>query len=260
VFRKRRRDSDSVTSEQVEETGTTSEDDAGVAEADLDAGVTAGGEPDLTPAEEASGLSSRPDGPWDATEVSDGDPERFDLGGLQLAIPDGAQVQLDVTPDNMVLPTVFLGEGAVQISAFAAPRRTGIWAEVRTEIAESLREAGGEVVEQPGPFGVELHGQVPVQLPDGSIALQPARFVGVDGPRWFLRGLFTGEGADQNAAGALEEAFRGTVVVRGSDAMAPRDPLPVTVPQEILEAAGAPEEEPPGIEPFQRGPEITEVR
>jgi Protein of unknown function (DUF3710) len=224
---------------------------------------------------ETTGLTPRPNGPWDVTDVPDADAERFDLGGLQLAIPEGAQVQLDVAPDGMVVPTLFLGEAAVQVSAFAAPRRSGIWVEIRTEIADSLQEAGGEVAEAEGTFGTELHGTVPVELPDGSVGLQPARFVGVDGPRWFLRGLFTGEAVAPGAAGGLEDAFRATVVVRGSEAMAPRDPLPVSVPREIMQAAGVPVDQLPGdqlpteqlpadqqpaLAPFERGPEITEVR
>jgi Protein of unknown function (DUF3710) len=37
-------------------------------------------------------------------------------------------------------------------------------------------------------------------------------------------------GADAEAAAALEEAFRRIVVVRGSEPMPVRDPLPLTLP------------------------------
>lgn len=264
MFRRRRRENQDAPSDPAEEIL----DDLG--EPESHQAVAVG-----PTASEPAGLPPRPDGPWDLDEAPDTDVERFDLGGLRLAIPDGAQVQLDVTPDGTVVPTLIIGEGGVQISAFAAPRRTGIWAEVRAEIAESLQEAGGEIAEAEGTFGTELHGQVPVQDEAGNVGFQPARFVGVDGPRWFLRGLFTGEAVSSGAAAELEAAVRGTVVVRGSEAMAPRDPLPLSVPQEIMEAAGVPTEElaptdpaAPGsasadsdaIRPFERGPEITEVR
>lgn len=272
MFRRRRRGNPN---DESDDSGNPPSDD-GPDGGDGAGEVSAGGvgvEPAPAVAEPV-GLTPRPNGPWDVSDVPDGDAERFDLGGLKLAIPDGAQVQLDVTPDGMVVPTVFVGEGAVQISAFAAPRRTGIWSEIRAEIAESLTEAGGAVAEVDGVFGTELHGQVPVELPDGSVGFQLARFVGVDGPRWFLRGLFTGEAVDSTTAGTLEDGFRGTVVVRGSEAMAPRDPLPVNVPREILEAAAAEEDQllpeemssesapddQRALAPFQRGPEITEVR
>lgn len=232
--------------------------------------IDAGVEETLEPAVAASsglpglpampGLPPRPEGPWDLEEVTD-EFERFDLGGLRLLVPDGAQVQLEMSPDGTVLPTIFIGAGAVQVSAFAAPRRSGIWDEIRVEIAEALQAGGGAAEEAEGPFGTELHAHVPVQLPDGQAALQPARFVGVDGPRWFLRGLFTGAAAaDPAEAAPLEEALRGTVVVRGRDAMAPRDPLPINVPREVLDAAGVPEEQgQQPFEPFERGPEITEI-
>ncbi|MDQ1556274.1 MAG: hypothetical protein QOI02_1276, partial [Actinomycetota bacterium] len=59
-----------------------------------------------------------------------------------------------------------------------------------------------------------------------------ARFVGVDGPRWFLRGVISGEGALNNAEAAaqIEEVFRSVVVVRGNTPMPPRDLIPLQLP------------------------------
>lgn len=200
-----------------------------------------------------------PAGPWDVADLTD-DLGRFDLGGLRLAVPESGSVQLEVG-EGMLLPTVVTDSGALQLSAFAAPRREGIWAEVRAEIAEALRHDGGTAEEVDGPFGPELLAQVPVAAPDGTVALQPARFLGVDGPRWFLRGLVTGPAAtDPAAAAVLEDAFRQTVVVRGSDAMAPRDPIALRVPRDVLDAAGVPTDQQHAFDPFERGPEITEVR
>ncbi|WRL67054.1 DUF3710 domain-containing protein [Blastococcus brunescens] len=61
---------------------------------------------------------------------------------------------------------------------------------------------------------------VPPAQPGQQAPAQPvrraARFLGVDGPRWFLRGLITGPAAEsaENAA-VLESVFRDIVVVRG---------------------------------------------
>ncbi len=58
-----------------------------------------------------------------------------------------------------------------------------------------------------------------------------ARFIGVDGPRWFLRGVIAGKGAtDQEAAAEIEELFRAIVVVRGRQPMPPRDLIPLNMP------------------------------
>ena len=61
-----------------------------------------------------------------------------------------------------------------------------------------------------------------------------ARFVGVDGPRWFLRGVISGEGTvDASAAADIEDIFRSVVVVRGTTPMPPRDPIPLHIPTDV---------------------------
>jgi hypothetical protein len=58
-----------------------------------------------------------------------------------------------------------------------------------------------------------------------------ARFIGVDGPRWFLRGVIAGEAAaDPTAAAKVEDLFRSIVVVRGNTPMPPRDLIPLRMP------------------------------
>ena len=113
----------------------------------------------------------------------------------------------------------------------------------------------------PGPFGRELLARLPVRTPDGRTGHRPARFIGTDGPRWFLRGVVTGKAAvEPEAARALEEVFSRIVVVRGTDARPPRDLLPLTLP------GGGPVPGPPvtpevaTFDPLTRGPEITEIR
>jgi Protein of unknown function (DUF3710) len=205
---------------------------------------------------------TRDSGPWDSAEVdlSDDSP-RLDLGALVIPGRDGLelQVQMDEESGNVVAVTVVLGPGAIQVQPFAAPRSSGIWDDVRAEIRSSINAGGGLVEEADGPFGTELRTRVPAQAPDGSQVLQAARFVGVDGPRWFLRGVFLGAGADASTAAVLEDVFRSIVVVRGGEAMAPGDPLPLTLPADAVQeddpASGA---QPPN--PFERGPEITEIR
>ena len=91
--------------------------------------------------------------------------------------------------------------------------------------------------------------------------------VGVDGPRWFVRGLFTGPAADGgDEAGLLEEVFRDIVVVRGEHPVPPREILELRLPPEArqaLEEQAAAEEEnrfQGDLNPFERGPEFTETR
>jgi hypothetical protein len=58
----------------------------------------------------------------------------------------------------------------------------------------------------------------------------------------------------------LEEVFRATVVVRGGEAMAPRELLPLRLPRDAMEQQPAAPPARPGLEILQRGPEITEIQ
>ncbi|MFF5573204.1 MULTISPECIES: DUF3710 domain-containing protein [Streptomyces] len=208
----------------------------------------------------------RPDGPWDDSEVRDPGEGRVDLGGLFVPGVDGMELRVEVAGDAIVAATVVLRDSAIQLQGFAAPKREGIWGEVREEIGSGITQQGGIVDEVEGPLGWELRAQVPVQLPDGTGGFQVVRFVGVDGPRWFLRGVISGQGAVQpQAAGLLEQIFRDTVVVRGEGPMAPRDPIVLKLPNDAqMVPEGVQQEEGSrfagGMGQLQRGPEITEVR
>lgn len=267
MFRRRKQQDDSVDPDgrdaHVQDDGPEEQDGPG---ADGAAGASTGDA--LAP-----GPAPRPRGPWDVADAPDDDVNRIDLGGLRVPVPADTEVRVDVSPEGAVVAaTLVHGDSALQVNAFAAPRSYGIWSEVREEIATSLRAGGGQAQETEGSFGTELAAGVPTD--DGQLA--PARFVGVDGPRWFVRGLLTGSAAVDPAAGApLEAALRDVVVVRGGEAMAVRDPLPLALPAEVAEQVEAAEESPadgttPG-EPAadgtvadlslpERGPEITERR
>ncbi|WP_212913157.1 DUF3710 domain-containing protein [Streptomyces sp. TS71-3] len=210
----------------------------------------------------------RPDGPWDSTEVGNAGEGRVDLGGMFIPGVDGMELRVEVAGESIVAATVVLKDSAIQLQAFAAPKREGIWTDVREEIATGITQQGGVIDEVEGPLGWELRAQVPVQLPDGKGGFQVVRFVGVDGPRWFLRGVISGQGAVQpQAAGLLEQIFRDTVVVRGEGPMAPRDPIVLKLPDDAqMVPEGVQQEEQAGsrfsggMGQLARGPEITEVR
>ena len=180
------------------------------------------------------------------------------------------RIEADQQTSEVVAVTLVLDDSALQVQPFAAPRSEGIWADVRTEIRSGITQQGGTVDEVDGPFGPELRTRVPVRAADGSQAVQPARFVGVDGPRWFLRGVVTGQAALEPGTDAdLVALFRDIVVVRGDSPMAPRDPIPLRCPHRprpgrrrtrprsrTTVRAGRAED----LKPFERGPEITEIR
>lgn len=197
-------------------------------------------------------------GPWDVADAPEDEVPRVDLGALR--IPTLPDVELRVEADQQgQIASVLLTDGtsALELAAFAAPRSEGIWDEVRGELEAGIRGDGGITEHGDGEFGPEI--RAIIAIPDGS--KQRLRFVGVDGPRWFLRATFTGvAAADPAAAPVLTESVRQTIVVRGNEAMPVRDPLPLRLPKDVVDQAAAEQaaaEGMPGLP--QRGPEISEV-
>jgi hypothetical protein len=214
-------------------------------------------------------------GPFDSAEVDVEDDGRLDLGALRIRGVAGMELRLEVDEGagQVVGATAVIGDSAVQIQAFAAPRTMGIWDDIRAEIAESILAQGGTADEARGPLGTELRTRMPSAGPDGRTVFAPARFAGVDGPRWFLRAVFSGRAAiEDEAAEPLLDVVRSTVVVRGDSAMAPREMLVLKLPEQVGAQGpnGSQGDEGDGaatkaghvddLNPFERGPEITEVR
>jgi hypothetical protein len=171
----------------------------------------------------------RPHGPYDISEVGDV-AGLLDLGGIRVRGVEGMELRVDVAQERVVAATAVVGGSALQIQPLAAPRTTGIWDEVRAEILASVAAAGGAAEEVDGPFGIEVKADVVANV-QGRQARQRARFVGVDGPRWLLRGVFTGGAVDDPVvAGPLEQVFRGVVVVRGDAPMPPRELIELHLP------------------------------
>lgn len=202
-------------------------------------------------------------GPWDVEEVPERG-RRLDLGALWLPAREGMELRMEIEKTSKVVTAaaVSLKGSALQLQVFAAPRTEGIWDEIRVEIAESVTKQGGSVDDLPGPFGRELLARLPVRTAEGRTGHRPARFIGHDGPRWFLRGVLTGRAAiDPAEATDLEDLFADVVVVRGSEPRVPRDLLPLTVPGQRPTGPAAPAGVTPtsSFDPLTRGPEITEV-
>ncbi|WP_026454021.1 DUF3710 domain-containing protein [Saccharomonospora iraqiensis] len=202
--------------------GAEGTDDAG---ADPDGGTDAGNVVGDTGEDDASG--GRPDGPYDVSEAPDDGLARMDLGSIRLPVPDGSQVQVEMDQASQTVRAVHVvtGYGQVTVTAYAAPRSGGLWREVSQELADQLRSDGARVTLGRGEWGMELSAVV------NDVAL---RFVGVDGPRWMLRGVIAGPQSEAaTAPEVLRSIVRGTVVDRGEDPMPVRTPLSITLPEAV---------------------------
>ncbi|WP_245542869.1 DUF3710 domain-containing protein [Ruania albidiflava] len=253
LFRRKRSRADDV-EEQVEEPTPTRSTASAGSGPDAD-GTTEAGEVQ----DETSDAVEDLIGPWDLEEQ----PElgaRVDLGALRVPKRPGLQIRMEVDKKTrrVVAVNVALDGSALQLQAFAAPRSEGLWQDLRGELATQVGKQGGSVQERIGTFGDELLARLPVRMPDGRTGHRPARFLGVDGPRWFLRGVLTGKAMvnDQHSAD-MEAIFGDVVVVRGEQARAPRDLLPLHLPGQRQQPTDSGR---PSLELPRRGPEITETR
>jgi len=191
-------------------------------------------EPDYDDADPAEGHRATV-GPWDEAErpASREDPRAIDLGGLVITGRVGLELRLQTDQATGRVTAVMLvaQDGAVELRPFAAGRSSGIWDDVRREIAAEASRVGGTATETEGEYGPELRLVVPVRAADGSAATQTSRVVGVQGPRWLLRATYLGALATEaDPDHVLTQAVRDVVVVRGQEAMPPREPLPLRLP------------------------------
>lgn len=172
-------------------------------------------------------------GPFDVTEANPVRPY-IDLGGIKVLPREGLNLRLEVEEQTKRIVAVGLdyADSTLQVQPFAAPRSAGLWDETREQIRDQVRQQGGRIEEREGPLGRELLAEVPTVVgPGGGSGKRLARFVGVDGPRWFLRGVIGGAAAaDPEAAAKVEDLFRSIVVVRGGAPMPPRDLIPLKMP------------------------------
>ena len=182
-----------------------------------------------------------PSPPAPATRAVDGPPHDseanpvrpyIDLGGIKILPREGLNLRLEVEEQSKRIVAVGLdyADSSLQVQPFAAPRTGGLWDETRVQLRDQVKAQGGRVEEREGPLGKELLAEVPATAAEGS-GLRLARFIGIDGPRWFLRGVIGGAGAsDPEAAAKVEDLFRSIVVVRGGAPMPPRDLIPLKMP------------------------------
>jgi len=182
------------------------------------------------------------EGPYDERDAPDDDVARIDLGALRVPVGPGIDVRLEMNEAQQVIAvTLAAPNGHMQLGVFAAPRNESIWDEVRAEIASSMKSQSGAPKEiRDASFGTELTGKLPGD--DGGQV--PVRFIGVDGPRWFLRAMLVGAIAtDKAKAASFERVLRQVVVVRGVEPLPVREAVPLRLPKELAAQAGDGEEQ-----------------
>ncbi|MDD6374060.1 MAG: DUF3710 domain-containing protein [Bifidobacteriaceae bacterium] len=169
-------------------------------------------------------------GPWDY-DADDVDPDFNDkyisFGSMFLPIVDGMTIRARRHPQLGIQSiTISWGKSSLEVVPYAAPKTMGLWGDVSDELLEST---DGATVSE-GRFGDEVI--LPVTVNGKTMT---TRVVGVDGPRWMLRGIFSGPAADiekdSEERTVLEDYFSHIIVRRGSEPMAPQDILQILPPK-----------------------------
>ena len=171
-------------------------------------------------------------GPFDGdnVDIKDFDFSDFaegilNLGSIQLPLPKGSQVQVEMGEQGPRMLHVVTEFGRVTPVAFAAPNSGGMWEESSDEIIEGMRGEGMPAEFEKGPWGREVVGRGA----NGVI-----RIVGVEGPRWLYRvTLAAPHGKEDQLAELAHEIIARSFIYRGTAPVLAGNSLPVELPAQL---------------------------
>ena len=169
-------------------------------------------------------------GPFDVSEVGLLTPY-LDFGAIRISPHPEMRIRADVDEKTkrVIALTLEVDSHRIQLQAFAATKNEGLWATTLRALADGIGSQGGQAEELNGLLGPELHASVPA-IAGQTKVMRKSVFVGVDGPRWFLRGVMSGPELLGPNYERLVSIFRSTAVNRGDIAMPPGDLLPLKLP------------------------------
>ena len=171
-------------------------------------------------------------GPFDgdSVDINDFDFSDFaegilNLGSIQLPLPKGSQVQVELGEQGPRMLHVVTEFGRVTPVAFAAPNSGGMWEESSDEIIEGMQGEGMPATFEEGPWGREVVGRG-----DNGVI----RIVGVEGPRWLYRvTLAAPHGKEDQLAELAHEIIARSFIYRGSSPVLAGNSLPVELPAQL---------------------------
>lgn len=171
-------------------------------------------------------------GPFDSSEVGLLTPY-LDFGSLRIRPRQDLAIRAEVeeVSKRIVALTLEISGMRLQLQAFAASKSAGLWSEALKSLEAAVVAQGGQAEVVHGALGPELRVSAPVKMGQKT-QLRQSRFIGVDGPRWLLRGVLIGDELySETRYLGLIELFRDTVVHRGDVPFPPNELLPLTLPQ-----------------------------
>lgn len=201
-------------------------------------------------------------GPWDISDApADLDLSNlYDFGAVKVAGVPGATVKIVADEESQVFCGVIQmrDNTFLRCDLFAAPKSSGIWESDRENLCANFSQIPNcQIQESEGNWGKQILVFIPnPENPDeGSVM----RFLGVDGPRWFMRVTLGGLGAiNAQAAQPFLQALANYVVDRGDRPAPAGEGIALTPLKKETLVGDEKNNELPDI--ISRGPEITEVR
>lgn len=161
------------------------------------------------------------------------EPDFLDLGSLRIPFLDDMNVELDLDQDTnqVVSVSISTGNSIVSIQAFSAPSDEQAWPSVRDAILTELSSQHVETTVEIGSFGTQILCFMPTLDEQGTQLVQNIRFVGIDGPRWFLRCTIGGDAAKPSKESqVIDDLISKIEVLRGDSPMPPGELLPLEIP------------------------------
>ena len=115
-------------------------------------------------------------GPFDEAEANPVRPY-VDLGGVKVLPREGLHLRLEVEEGTKRVVAIGLdyANSTLQVQPFAAPRSSGLWHEIRAQIADQIARQGGTTTVREGTFGPELLAQIPVAAGEAQQGRPPPR-------------------------------------------------------------------------------------
>ncbi len=168
-------------------------------------------------------------GPFDESEFVDST-DLAEFGSIAF-IPNprvSVRAEIEEGTGRMVALSFDFKDSSLQVQAFASPKGENLWEEVLNDIVASLESQGVSLERHSGPFGSEVHAQMPMSASE----TKTVRMFGFSGDRWLLRGVISGPAVNElESRTELENVFRGIVVRRGEVPLPPRELLPLSLPE-----------------------------
>lgn len=157
----------------------------------------------------------------------------LDLGCVLIPQMNNLEVRVDYGTGTLIPKLIILElpHSSISLQVFAAARYEDHWPQLRDDIVNSLTAQGVEINVELGSFGTEIHSVMPTVDVSGASVIAPVRLLAVNGDRWYVRVVISGDGAiTGERSREVDELISQLVIHRGQDAMSPGEALPIVLP------------------------------